>query len=385
MPANRRSPSRETPYDRAMIGSIVGGRYRVLELVAVGGMARIFRAEQIPLGRMVALKILHPSLEVFKTDPALAIRFRTEAATCSRLAHPNIVMVHDYGPATYAGAESWYLTMEFIEGRTLSKARRAVGRFTLPRALRVTWEVCRALAVAHTLGIVHRDLKPANIMLLESAEGERVKVLDFGIAQVTDEASGELGDRVIGSPRYMSPEQIRRDPTDARVDIYSLGVILFELITGLPPFAQAEATAVMTAHLWDPAPSLSSALGRTVDPRVEGLVARCLAKDPHDRFPSAQALMQAIADCGQLPELAHRLSVQSIQGEELEEVDDSTDEACRTEPVLVPKDLSPPRKQAPRRSALGGLLDAAARGLGLQGSASGPEAGDPPVVAGLKT
>jgi serine/threonine-protein kinase len=277
------------------IGLLVAGRYRVLDRVARGGMGAIYRAEQQPLGRVVALKTLLP--HVAQSDQVAEQRFLREAATCARLTHPNTVTVFDYGTTEVAGHTSWYMVMEWVAGRTLSEVLRAEGPMRPSRALGIVAEIARGLREAHALGVIHRDLKPGNIMLLEGEGGEeRVKVLDFGIAKNPhggDETLTHTG-TFVGSPRYMSPEQLQGEPVDARSDIYSLGCVLYEMLCGAPPFAEGDTVRILVAHLQQQPPPMATRARQVIAPAVEALVMSCLAKDRAERPEDMAALLRAI-------------------------------------------------------------------------------------------
>lgn len=290
--ARRRPDARPDP----LVGKVIAEKYRVLDLIAQGGMGRIYRAEQLPLGRIVALKILRPQKAFDSPDDTWKKRFLLEAATCARLTHPNTVTLFDYGQITLGSRSTFFMVMELVAGRTLADALRSDGPFDPRRTLHVASEICRSLQEAHQLGIVHRDLKPSNVMLIRRDDGESVKVLDFGVAKVLEEDSEALtqADSVVGSPRYMSPEQIRHLDLDGRSDLYSLGVLLYLMLSGQVPFARDSAVGTLMAHLTEPAPSIVERTGRVVPEAVEALVRRCLEKNPKDRFPNAGALREAI-------------------------------------------------------------------------------------------
>ncbi|AKF09495.1 serine/threonine-protein kinase [Sandaracinus amylolyticus] len=283
-----------------LIGQTLGGKYRVTGVIARGGMGRIYRAEQVPLGRPVALKVLHSALhdagELDETggDPGFQKRFLLEAASCARLRHPNIVVVYDYGRLEESSREAYFMAMELIEGPTLGQVLRDEGPLAIARALRITREVARALREAHRQEMVHRDLKPSNVMLVTTGEGEQVKVLDFGLVKVMRDDSEELTKEghFLGSPKYMAPEQIRRGPVDGRADLYALGVLLYQMISGRVPFEGDDPVQTLMAHLSEPVPPITSAI--EVPHAVQQLVLRCLQKDPAMRFASAEELIRAI-------------------------------------------------------------------------------------------
>jgi serine/threonine-protein kinase len=290
-PAPAPDPSRDV-----LLGMLVSGKYRVHRLIARGGMGRIYLAEQEPLGRSVALKVLDARYVQSDQDPEFQKRFLLEASTCARLTHPNTVKVYDYGRLEDTPEETYFMVMEYIDGRTLRQALKDYGHFPAARALRVTREIARSLREAHRQGVVHRDLKPSNVMLVASDEGESVKVLDFGIVKVMRDDFGDLtqGGRFLGSPRYMSPEVIRHTDVDTRSDIYSVGVLLYEMLAGKPPFAGEKSVSTMMAHLNDPVPTIKSRTGVDVAVQVEAIARRCLEKDPRNRIQSSEELIAVI-------------------------------------------------------------------------------------------
>ena len=278
-----------------LIGRVINDRFKIVSLIARGGMGKVYRAEQAPLGRACALKVLNPSYSG-EHDPEFHKRFFLEASMTSKLTHPNTVTIFDYGKAD---DDIYYMAMEYLEGHTLHRAIRHAGHFPEERAAHVARQVCRALREAHSLGIIHRDLKPANVYLVEHGdEPDFVKVLDFGLVKNVGDASAEeltQAGLFMGSPKYMSPEQIGGDKVDARTDIYALGVILFEMLTGKVPFESPTSVGILMAHVKDKLPPM-----RQVNPSVqvsaamEDLVGRCMAKAPDDRFRSMDEVLAAL-------------------------------------------------------------------------------------------
>jgi serine/threonine-protein kinase len=267
-----------------LIGAFVGERFLVRRKLGEGGMGVVYEAEQTAIGRKVALKVIHPYL----TDESLIARFRNEAAAASRLDHPNTITVFDFG-RTETGA--LYIAMEFIEGVSLDDAMRRGGALEWRRAARVAAQICGSLANAHEHGIVHRDLKPENVMLLRrGGEQDIVKVLDFGIAKILEDdgtdqrlALTRTG-MVLGTPQYMSPEQIRGEKVDARSDLYSAGVIVYQMLSGAPPFDSGNPLGLLTKHLMDPPPPFARpGPAAAVPPEFERLVMRMLAKSAAER------------------------------------------------------------------------------------------------------
>ncbi len=291
-PPGRGAPGDSPGSTDPLLGALVAGKYRVSEMVARGGMGRIYRAVQEPLGRAVALKVLTPSFSA--EDPeSLERRFLREAATCASLTHPNTVTVFDYGALTLSGQETFFIVMEFVEGRTLHNEIRRNGPLTATRAIRVAREICRSLREAHQHGIVHRDLKPSNVMLVTRDEGESVKVLDFGVAKVLQAGNETLthDGSFVGSPRYSAPEQIRGEEVDARADVYALGVVMYEMLSGQPPFARQEAMRTLMAHLQDEVPPLPPRCPTPPPPALETLIMACLEKDRDRRPQSIDAVL----------------------------------------------------------------------------------------------
>lgn len=269
-----------------LVGRALGGRFRIEQLIARGGMGKVYRATQLPLQRPVVVKVLDPaytgqSVEEFHQ------RFFLEASLCSKLRHPNTVTIFDYGQA----GDVYYIVMEYLEGRTLTQAMFEEGPFRPGRVVHVGMQLCRSLREAHAMGIVHRDLKPANIFLMhheDRDEDDFVKVLDFGLVKRLSDVQQEGLTRVgsiMGSPGYMAPEQIRGGVVDHRADIYVLGCLLFEMLTGRTVFPSATTVGVLRSHVEEPVPSLLDAKpDLDVPPALEGVIRRCLAKRPEDRF-----------------------------------------------------------------------------------------------------
>ena len=265
------------------------GRYQIIAPLGTGGMATVYKAFHPGLDRTVAIKVIRTG---FTDDPDFLERFRQEARAVARLRHPNIVQVFDFDEAD----GQHFIVMEHLEGGTLKQRLRALEQSgqRLPRreTLRIVSEIAEGLAYAHQSGILHRDVKPANVLLTRDG---RAVVTDFGIARMVMSTELTRTGVGVGTPEYMSPEQARGEGVDQRADIYSLGVIAFELITGRVPFTADTPLAVILKHLNDPLPAPSS-----IDPQVgeatERVLMRVLSKDPFDRHASATELAQALGE-----------------------------------------------------------------------------------------
>ncbi len=273
----------------AEIGNVLGGRYRLIELLGQGGMATIYRARDNQLERDVAVKLLRPE---YGRDPDFGTRFRHEARAAGSLNHPNIVSVYDYGQDP-AGP---FIVMELIDGEDLSSVIRRTGALPPRQAARLTAEIARALGVAHANGIVHRDVKPGNVLV---ARDGRVKVTDFGIARAVADAQLTLPGTTLGSVHYFSPEQARGETSTAASDVYSLGIVLYELLTGRRPWVGDSGAAIAMARLSGTVPSPSS-VRAGIPPLLDGIVRKAMALDPAARFQSgaemAAALDASLAD-----------------------------------------------------------------------------------------
>ena len=262
----------------------LGGRYELLRRLAQGGMASVYLARDTQLDRHVAVKMLHAQ---FAADPTFAERLRREAHAAAGLSHPNIVGVYDWGRQ----GERYFIVMEYVSGHSLAEIIAARGALDPKAAAAVAFEVAAALAFAHRAGIVHRDVKPQNVLL--SSDGH-VKVTDFGIATMVG-ASPSAGltetGSVVGTAAYLSPEQARGEPTDERSDLYSLGVVLYEMLSGRPPFTGDTPVAVAYQHVQDPPTPLSRAVAG-VPRALDNITMRLLAKDPEDRYSRAEHLRE---------------------------------------------------------------------------------------------
>ena len=260
-------------------------------------MGKVYRAEQAPLGRICAIKVLNPNY-TGEHDPEFHKRFFLEASMASKLRHPNTVTIFDYGQTD---DDVYYMAMEYLEGYTLHRAIREVGHLPEERTAHIARQICRSLREAHTLGVVHRDLKPANVYLLEHGdEPDFVKVLDFGLVKDVSSGSEDLTQAglFMGSPKYMAPEQIRGDAIDGRTDIYALGIIMYEMVTGKVPFDRPKSVDILMAHVNEEVPPIRKMNpAARVSPALEEAIMRSMAKNPNDRFRS----MDEVARRAQAP------------------------------------------------------------------------------------
>lgn len=300
-------PPRATPDGAAqdevhdqLKGRVIDGRYRIDSLIGIGGMGSVYRATRVLIGDDVAIKILHTERVA---DPQAAERFRREAQAAARLKHPNAVSIYDFGISS-DGLQ--YLVMELVEGDSLRQLIKQHGVVEPAIAAEITAQTCAALDEAHRQQIVHRDVKPDNIIVNPSPHGLRVKVLDFGIAKLRDDAASHLTQTgsVMGTPHYMSPEQCLGEELDARADIYSMGIVLYEMLCGRVPFNSPVSTAVVVQHVNQPPPPLRS-FNTGISPQLEATVFHALQKQREARPPSAgafaRALLAAVQTTGALP------------------------------------------------------------------------------------
>lgn len=271
-----------------MLGRSIDGRYRIDSLIGAGGMGTVYRATRLLIGDEVAIKILHQD----HRDANSSERFRREAQAAARLKHPNAVSIYDFGISS-DGLQ--YLVMEFVDGESL-RDRLARGPIDFAVATEVISQVCAALDEAHRRNIVHRDIKPDNILLDSSPAGLRVKVLDFGIAKLRDEGAGNLTQtgNVIGTPHYMSPEQCLGEELDSKADIYSVGIVLYEMFCGRVPFNASVSTAIVLQHVSQAPPSLRS-INPALPEAAEEVVLHAIQKDRNARPVTAGALARELS------------------------------------------------------------------------------------------
>ena len=322
---------------------LVGGRYELGELIGYGGMAEVHRGRDTRLGRDVAIKVLRSDLA---RDPSFLNRFRREAQSAAGLNHPSIVAVYDTGQDTLAdGTAQPYIVMEFVEGRTLRDIIKAEGRLPARRAMEIAADVAGALDFSHKNGLIHRDVKPANVMITGSGA---VKVMDFGIARAVADNGATVTQtaNVIGTAQYLSPEQARGETVDPRSDVYSLGCLLYELVTGVPPFQGDSPVAVAYQHVRENATAPTT---RVPDlPRaLDSIIMKALAKNQLNRYQTAGEMRT---------DLQRALANQPVTAEAVMTDAERTQFIARTPPppVAVPRrgDVPPPEQEDERRTGL---------------------------------
>jgi serine/threonine protein kinase len=322
---------------------LVGGRYELGELIGYGGMAEVHRGRDSRLGRDVAIKVLRSDLA---RDPSFLNRFRREAQSAAGLNHPSIVAVYDTGQDTLPdGTAQPYIVMEYVEGRTLRDIIKTEGRLPARRAMEIAADVAGALDFSHKNGLIHRDVKPANVMITESGA---VKVMDFGIARAVADNGATVNQtaNVIGTAQYLSPEQARGESVDARSDVYSLGCLLYELVTGVPPFQGDSPVAVAYQHVRENATAPTT---RVPDlPRaLDSIIMKALAKNQLNRYQSAAEMRT---------DLQRALANQPVTAEAVMTDAERTQFIARTPPppVAVPRrnDLPPAEQEDERRTGL---------------------------------
>lgn len=351
----------------SLIGTTLAGKYRIDARLNEGGMGTVYRGTHVLMDKTVAIKVLRPSLAA---DEKIVARFSREARAASRISHPNALSVTDFGEDDSGHV---FLVMEFLSGKTLKQVIRDEGPLPLARVVDITRQVGDALNAAHCQGVVHRDLKSDNIMLLDTMSSDHAKVLDFGIAKI-NEPEGAVDTNltapnlVIGTPQYMSPEQCSQDSEiDARSDIYSFGVILYEMLVGHVPFSGDSPTMVMMKHLQDPVPSVLEERS-DLPASVGRVVARAMAKVPGNRYQNVAELVEDLTIASGMT--IHRLApvtaaVTPVRTDDPDEVTmvrvrEEPPPRPRREPVMVPvQDAMPPPPVASRFNPMKIVIPAA--------------------------
>jgi eukaryotic-like serine/threonine-protein kinase len=384
----RGTPARqEAPKDRpsvrpggpeSLVGSTLSGRYLIERLIGEGGMGAVYQAEHTHMRKRLAVKVLHPEMSRMSE---VVQRFEREAMAAAHIDHPNVAAATDFGKLEDG---SFFLVLEYVEGKSLREAQ-SDGRLELGRALHIARQIASALGRAHALGIVHRDLKPENVMLVtRDADPDFVKVLDFGIAKVPvgalggDTASNKAPGQVLtqlgmvyGTPEYMAPEQALGQDVDLRADLYALGVMTFEMITGNRPFEHASKVTLLGMHVTAPVPSMSErAPEANVPPEVEAIVTRLLAKEATARFSDARELVEALdaveAQLAARGRIAQPLMPPSSLGSPRPSLVDSNTSGPRAALASAPTSLAQPQSQA-RPGSLPSVVGAT---FGLTGTPS---------------
>jgi len=285
--------------DDSVLGKTLIGKYRVDEKLSEGGMGAVYRGTHVLMDKTVAIKVLRPSLAA---DEKIVARFSREARAASRISHPNALAVTDFGESEDGVV---FLVMEFLDGKTLKEVIREEGPMPLARVVDIMRQVGDALKAAHEQGVVHRDLKSDNIMLISAGVGDHPKVLDFGIAKINEPENPDpeltAPNLVIGTPQYMSPEQCSQSSNiDSRSDIYSFGVILYEMLVGHVPFSGESPTIVMMKHLQEPVPSVIAERS-DIPPSIGKIISRAMAKAPDDRYQSISDLLEDLTIAAGIP------------------------------------------------------------------------------------
>ena len=288
------------------------GQYQIIEELGRGGMAVVYKAYQPSLNRYVAIKVLPPQ---FAFDDEFVQRFLREARSAAALHHPNIMTIHDVSHQD----GYYFIVMEYVEGKTLDQLVAESGRLPLPRIQRIITQVVNALEHAHQRGLIHRDIKPTNIMV-DATRNDHVTLMDFGLVRAAEDSGLTKTGTIVGTPEYMSPEQAEGEEIDHRTDIYSLGVVLFKMLTGRVPFAKSTPHAVLIAHITQEPPSLSSVSPGLPAP-IEAVVRKALAKDPDKRYARANDLARdlAIAARGEMPPDVKKPSRPRVSGRPIAE------------------------------------------------------------------
>ena len=274
------------------IGGMFAERFRIIRLLGKGAMGQVYLAEHGVMRRMVAIKVLHQAAQ--QSAKTLG-RFRREARAACRIEHPHVALIYDFGHDEH---QTPYLVMEFVEGPSLAEVLNGVGPLPLSRAVNIMVQIAGGLAAAHRCRVIHRDLKPANVMLT-TIDGlpDWVKLMDFGLAKILDpdETTGlSVTGHVMGTPQYMSPEQVTGQQVDHRSDIYNLGILGFELLVGGRPFG-GKLQEVLKAHVYSTPPAPSDASGRKdIPPALDRLILNCLEKEPSNRPAQAEKVQQAL-------------------------------------------------------------------------------------------
>lgn len=316
----------------AILEHALGSKYKIVRKIGFGGFANVYLGKHVQLGRKVAIKILRQSLG---DDESIVERFRREAASVASLSHPNIIEIFDVGESE----DCYYFVMKYIEGLTLSRKMQLEGRFKRAEAVQITRQIADALAYAHDNNVIHRDIKPGNVMLDQF--GKPV-LMDFGIARLQFERNLTKTGAMMGTPTYLPPEQPMGKPVDGRSDIYSLGIMFFEMLAGRPPFLNENPVSLIFQHIHEPPPPLKD-LVPGLDPAVCAVVEKMMAKLPEDRYQSGEEVVHALEGLeGTTP----------VQGSYVKQVEMEQFPQTMQLPVPRPAQIPPPRPPAPAPTAV---------------------------------
>ena len=348
------SPLRPKSGGDPLVGRVIADRYLVLARLGEGGMGRVYLAEHVKMNRQCAIKVMNPSLV---NDTESSQRFAREASNAARILHPNVAAVFDYGESD----KIVYLVMEYVDGESLSSILQKEGALDPRRAIDLTRQVADGLHAAHELGIVHRDLKPDNVIITRNRSGKEIaKVVDFGIAKAVNDSKEDALTKsglVIGTPEYMSPEQLLGDPVDARTDVYALGCILFQCLTGNAAFAADTREQMIRRRLHEPAPHIRDLIPG-LPARLDTLIVHMLARSPSDRVATAAEARDQLDPALTLSGWDPRTMTQGVG--------DSSDATSImpavtiTGPTPTPETAAGPQRAPAKKGGRGGLVGALA-------------------------
>ena len=302
------------PAADALVGQVIADRYYLASLLGEGGMGRVYLADQIQFARQCAIKIIHPR---HAHDRDAAQRFRREAANAARIVHTNVVAIHDSGETADG---MLYLAMEFVRGESLGEIIAREGRLTPERAVELSAQVASGLVAAHNFGVIHRDLKPDNVLITRDAEGrECAKIVDFGIAKIAGSEAQDVTrvGQLVGTPEYMSPEQLAGEVLDVRSDLYSLGCLVYAMLTGTSPQSESTGESLIRRRLTEPAPHVRTQRPE-LSPGLDEFLTRALSPHREERFPNAIAFREALRRALSVDDVAKPLAAASTTPVEVE-------------------------------------------------------------------
>ncbi|MFK7805474.1 MAG: protein kinase [Anaerolineae bacterium] len=325
-------------------GTILGERYKIDERIGMGGMAAVYRAQDMHLGREIAIKIIHESLS---GDDTFLQQFRNEAHAAANLNHPNIVAVYDIGE--WEGR--YFMVMEYVEGLTLKDIIRTYiaeeNHMPVERMLKFAIQICKGMGYAHRSGLVHCDMKPQNILVTPD---DRAKITDFGISRAVSEATRTGSDVVWGTPQYFSPEQAAGDPPSPASDVYSIGIIMFEMLSNELPFKGENPTAIALKHLQSPPPHIRS-INKTVPPQMAQILHKILAKEPAGRYRTAGQLERILETYLKQSQEATSPFLESLRYKAAAKPEIDPDATILPTKVPTPRPKSPTRQKQPSKTS----------------------------------